>query len=76
MLYQNHPQLQVGQILVYRSIVSMAILISLLNTQLYEIMYKSIDRKTAPALALQVLMNNYSIFGAFLTLKVFDLVVV
>jgi len=54
----------------------MAILISLLNTQLYEIMYKSIDRKTAPALALQVLMNNYSIFGAFLTLKVFDLVVV
>lgn len=76
MLYENHPELQVGQLLVYRSFVSMAIMGALLNFQLYDIMYSSVDASTAPALALQVVMNSFAIFGSFLTTKVFDLTVI
>ena len=54
----------------------MAILASSLNTQLYRIMYGSIDVSIAPALALQVLMNSFAIFGNFVTAKVFDLTVI
>jgi drug/metabolite transporter (DMT)-like permease len=75
-LYEHHPDLSTTQLLVYRSTISIIMLIIYLNKQIKYIMYNSIDAASVPPLATRVITGNIAIFVNFMAVKFFKLTMV
>ena len=75
-LYEHHPGLGATQLLVYRSSVSIVMLVIYLNKQIKHVMYDSIDAVSVPPLATRVITGNFAIFVNFMSVKFFKLTMV
>jgi hypothetical protein len=76
LIYQNHPTLDSPQFLVYRSTLSLIILIVVHNKNLKYIMKDSIPRDCYGPLATRTISGNFAIFVNFMAVKYFPLTLV
>lgn len=70
-LYENHPELVVTQLLVYRSVIIMLILALYLNKELKSIMIDTVDEESVPPLITRVITGSFVMFVNYMAVRFF-----